>query len=131
MPNEGRVEVCYNNEWGTVCDNSWGSIDADVACRQAGFSRSGNDINFVFNFNSVGVLIVICFTVLTVVDAIARYNAYFGRGTGRIWLDRLGCRGYENNLFNCSQSTIGSNFCSHRDDAGVTCISKLNVSCRR
>ena len=41
MPNEGRVEVCYNNEWSAVCSYSWDYLDAQVACRQAGFSRSG------------------------------------------------------------------------------------------
>ena len=38
---EGRVEICFNETWGTICDNFWSTNDGSVACQQLGFSKMG------------------------------------------------------------------------------------------
>ena len=92
--NEGRVEVYYNNQWGTVCDDGWDDTDAGVVCRQLGFGYSG--------------------TVYS--------NAYFGQGSGSIWLDSVTCTGNESTLASCGHLGVGiTRSCSHYEDAGVRC----------
>ena len=59
---EGRVEVYYNSQWGTVCDDYWDYIDADVVCRELGFTSG----------TSMGEMA-------------------FGAGYGPIWLGDVNC----------------------------------------
>ena len=41
---EGRVEICLNRVWGSVCDDFWNSFDSIVVCRQLGYATNGIDM---------------------------------------------------------------------------------------
>ena len=112
---EGRVEICYRNQWGTVCDDSWSTTDAQVVCRQLGLTTTG-----ILYFTAI--IIIINLLILFHVGALAYTNAYFGRGYGGIFLDNVACSGTESRLMDCiSSSRIGVHNCRHYDDAGVKC----------
>ena len=99
--NEGRVEVNYNGEWGTVCDDGWSGNDARVVCRQLGFGSSGTPYS----------------------------RAYFGRGPGPIWLDYVVCTGTESTLASCGHLGVGIiRSCSHSEDAGVRCYGTRGIT---
>ena len=94
---EGRVEIFYNDTWGTVCDDSWDLRDAIVVCRQLGYSSA-----------------------LT-----SKRKASFGSGRGKIrtrWLSNVGCLGNESSIDMCSSDGWGVNSCVPNDeDASVVC----------
>ncbi len=91
---EGRVELCDGGAWGTVCDDSWEAVDAQVVCGQLGFAREG---------------------------AQATIDGSFGQGAGVILLDDVACAGDEARLVDCGHNGIGISNCGHHEDAGVVC----------
>lgn len=55
-------------------------------------------------------------------------RAYFGQGTGQIWLDDLKCRGNESSIDSCPHRAYGSNNCRHTEDVGVVCTDSESAS---
>ncbi len=93
---EGRVELCFNETWGTICDDFWTEFETDVVCRQLGYQPF---------------------------DSTPLYNARFGQGMDPQWFDFVFCFGPEERLLDCFNNGFLSNtLCSgHENDAGARC----------
>ena len=89
----GMLDIYYNNKWRTVCDDSWSSSAASVACRQLGF-----------------------------VDVSVSFRSDFGTSSQNIWLNDVACNGSESRLIDCSHAGIGFDNCNRSEEVGVHCI---------
>ena len=117
--NEGRVEICINDTWGTVCDDYWDNADATVVCQELGYFAQGQ---YQSSFPRA------LFISPQPTDAVAFISAHFGAGRGPIHL--YNCNGRESRLVDCSRvSYTQRDRChSHLEDVGVRCQSRFLAS---
>ena len=97
---EGRVEICINNAWGTICNNRFSTSDTRVICRDLGYTFS---------------------------DSYTLATSEFSPGTGPIFLDELECRGDEERVLEC-QHFFGIHSCTHDQDAAMRCVGKKRIT---
>ena len=91
--NEGRVEIYYNNTWGTVCgDGYWSQTDSNTVCRQLGYTAGRRYYSTVFVSESVPV-----------------------------WMDHVNCYTFDLCLGKCSFNGFGNSRCHHVRDVYVNC----------
>ncbi|XP_033104713.1 neurotrypsin-like [Anneissia japonica] len=90
---EGRVEIYYNGEWGTVCNDRWDLDDALVVCRELGYG----------------------YPVQTLI------YGYQGDTYQNILLDEVDCSGWESRLSSCSHPALGEHDCAHIEDVAIEC----------
>ena len=100
QPHEGRVEICFNETWGTVCDyigpySGWNQSEANVVCKQLGFSEACEHIthNYLFQCS--------LFSWMNILYSDASTSS-FGRGSAPIKFAYIDCRGFESSLVKCS-----------------------------
>ena len=94
-PLEGRVEICLNHAWGTICNNRFSNSDARVICRQLPYDFNGTQVLPISNFT---------------------------QGTGPIFLDEVGCTGNEERVEECGGPAPGLHTCNHSQDTAIQCI---------
>ncbi|XP_051577695.1 T-cell differentiation antigen CD6-like isoform X3 [Myxocyprinus asiaticus] len=94
----GRVELLLSGYWGTVCDDNFDMRSGNVVCAQLNCG-------------------------------IAKKLSNLGAGTGPIYISKMKCKGSESNLWVCNlNDTTPSNYCGHKEDAGVVCSESTEIS---
>ncbi|XP_030842869.1 deleted in malignant brain tumors 1 protein [Strongylocentrotus purpuratus] len=100
-PDEGRVEIFHDDQWGTVCDRGWDDNDARVVCRQLGYTGITGDIG------------------------VARTGGTYGAGSGPKYITNVRCNSYDDRLEDCTHNGWGVtySYCQRGyADAGVQCF---------
>ena len=97
---QGHVEVLYNGQWGTICDDAFDEnhYGALVMCRMMGY-EDGDESDF--------------------------YRQSYVIPSTRIWLDDVRCTGNETNIADClHREPWGDHNCDHNEDVAIRCNSK-------
>ena len=132
----GRVEVCTNSTYSSVCDYGWDEADALVFCRNYFLNNffginSSNISELVYSSSTLSVSFHAHALLLNAVAATPVGGSRFGYTNGGIGVENVQCSGIESSLEGCSSTPFNSVTVSQCQDAttntaGVICTSGGN-----
>ncbi|ELT96946.1 hypothetical protein CAPTEDRAFT_171695 [Capitella teleta] len=96
----GRLEVFYDGQWGTVCDDGFTNNEAKVFCSALGY-RDGSPSRI-----------------------------QYGKSTGPIWMDDVVCKEAGTSLADCEHAPFGTNNCEHIEDISLQCVGYIGYPVR-
>ena len=88
-----RLEVLFEDEWGSVCGKGFKEETAGMICSMLGFANNQ-----------------------------AIVNPRKGGGSGMVWLSEVSCMGSEGDVGDCKHSPWSANNCAHSEDVGICCF---------
>lgn len=126
LPSEGRVEICFNDTWGSVCTRytTFGVEEAAVVCRQLGLIPYGN----LPHHNCHQKAYHLIYFLNNYAEATPIYGSYFGVSNHKPLLEVLSCSGYENMLLECAVYKDPHLRCQQYEEVGVHCLGKSRLS---
>ena len=114
----GRVEICIDGHYGTLCDHSWDNEEASVVCTQLGLSPYGMILCCIELLDSLAQRLCL------LTGAIADTSETFSDDSTPTLLNDLSCNGTEVSVGQCNNNTVVGISCGQYEDAGIVCQGK-------
>ena len=89
---EGLVQVYHEKTWGWICSEKWNKQNADVLCRELGYTNASSSYSSSANM------------------------------VGEVWMNNVQCQGTERSLLFCAHDGWKSHSCTNGRVAGVFCV---------
>ena len=105
---QGRVDLCINGTWGTICSDYFDINDANVVCRQLGYFPYGMLVKCYYYHSKIH-----CISGAIIINS---WSNVFP-----VYINDLNCTGNESTVWDCPHNGLIDYSCYYRNDAAIAC----------